>query len=274
MSQKPDTQLALILKHLESNPDEVEACLMMLEQGYCNPQKAKEAMQAAQEVSLIPGSSTMLKHLSNKALEQTLHYMHPEILTPPTLSKVKKHQGNKALLRLFLNLVQEDNNSPIPTHNMNQFKDIYKMQYEALGSRATQLTIVDGEILWHERGSFKLYKEEGSEQFTHIEHASGTKALSTQASTFNACFSQCHVQCNLGLTCFFMCEACDTSGRALRALQVCGLRGLEVREQLGAERCEARAHREQHDFRCQPCFQRAYGQHQVGPPFGDVIDDR
>ena len=188
LSQKPDTQKELILKHLERNPEEVEACLMMLEQGYCNPQKAKEAMEAAQGVSLIPGSCTMLKHLSNKALEQSLNYMHPEILTAPTLSKVKRHQGNKALLKLFLNLVQETNSSPIPSHNMDQFKDIYKMQYEALGSRATKLNIVDGEILWHETGSFKLYKEEGSEQFTHIEHASGTKALSTQASTFNACF--------------------------------------------------------------------------------------
>jgi hypothetical protein len=191
MSQKPDAQKDLIFKHLESHPQEVETCLLMLEQGYCDPKRARDAMEAANGVSLVPGSCTMLKHLSNKALEQALNRMHPEILTTPILSKVKRNQGKKSLLRLFLNLVQESGSSPIPTHSMEQFQEIYRQQYAALGRRASKLKIVDGEILWHESGSFRLHKEgDGPERFTHIEHASGLKALSTRASDFNACF--CH----------------------------------------------------------------------------------
>jgi hypothetical protein len=171
LDQKEASMKDSINKYLDARPEQVEACLVMLQQGYCDP-----AQVAKQDVELtIPDSNTTLEHLASKVLVPAIHSLHPELFTHPLLAKLRK--GRKQLKHLFQFLVQEIPSSPVPTHNVADFCSMYKDRYELLGKRGQHLKISDdGCIDWGKSGTFSLDLGEGQTPTKYIVHISGTKA--------------------------------------------------------------------------------------------------
>jgi len=172
LTQKPQALKENIMKHLEEHPDEVEPCWMMLEQGFCDPQKAMQATEAGEDT--IPSSASTLNAISAKVLKETLNQMHPELFTIPLLAKLGK-QGRKTLTNLFCFCVQEAPSAPTPTHKVSAFCEAYKQRYNQLGKRGTALKIVEGNILWGKTGTYCLENDEAKNEYTHIVHVSGIK---------------------------------------------------------------------------------------------------
>lgn len=163
-----------INEHLDAHPEQVEACMLLLSQGFCDPEKSK-AIASGDLETYIPDSATTLENISNKVMVQAINFLHPELFTIPVLAKIKK-TGKKSLCALFCFLVQEVPKAPTPTHIIEVFNKVYKDRYEQLGKRGQLLTIVDSTIHWERSGTYRLEARNDSQSFTHIVHASGIEA--------------------------------------------------------------------------------------------------
>ena len=184
LQQKTMSTRDQINEHLDAHPDEVEPCMLLLSQGFCDPEKSK-SLAASDSECYIPDSATSLDLISNKVMVQSINFLHPELFTIPVLAKIKK-SGKKALCGLFCFLVQEHFKSPIPSHIIEVFNKVYKDKYEQLGRRGTLLTIVESTIHWEVSGTYHMEKSDDSEDFSHIVHASGHK-VAYQAPITHIC---------------------------------------------------------------------------------------
>lgn len=171
LDQKPLALKENIMKHLEMHPDELEPCWAMLEQGFCDPKKMKQNLDDPKD--RIPTSATTINSISAKVIKDTLYHMHPDVFSMTLLAKLRK-DGKKHLTNLFCFCVQELPGAPTPSHDLSVFKEVYKARYEQLGNRGNLLTIMNDDICWGTSGTYHLEKTEG--KYTHIVHASGTKA--------------------------------------------------------------------------------------------------
>ena len=170
LGQKDVSMKEAIVQFLDDHPEQVEACLVMLQQGYCDPSNV-----AKQDADLIiPDSNTTLDHLASEVLVPAIHRMHPTLFTQYLLAKLKK--GRKQLKHLFLFLVQEIPSSPIPTHSVEDLITMYVDRYQQLGMRGQYLQIADdGVVDWGSSGTFKLDLGEGANPTKFIAHVSGVK---------------------------------------------------------------------------------------------------
>ena len=150
LGQKDASVKEAITKFLDDHPEQVEACLVMLQQGCCDPSNGAKPDGDL----IIPDSNTTLDHLASKVFVPAIHRMRPTLFTKLLLPKLKK--GRKQLKHVFLFLVQEVPSSPIPTHSVEDLISVYADRYAQLGMRGQYLQIADGGVIdWGSSGTFK-----------------------------------------------------------------------------------------------------------------------
>lgn len=160
-----------ILAHLEEHTEQAPLCLKVLKANLLHHFHAESMGKGA----AIPESSNKLgvlsKTLKRKLINGILHHISPQ-----TLKRCEKADGDKFVDKLFYFLLAEVPSSP----NLHEFElpflEDMTVRAKAIGDRATWLKVVDEAIDWQASGIYKFGSDDQEQDENEKTEGNSTKA--------------------------------------------------------------------------------------------------